>query len=191
MRTWFKSKGSTAPEPAQPTAFSGFGVYLTSEVHSVRSTSGFPNPQQLVDALARILGYQLAIIEAQGGVVEQFVGDCVIAYWRPADSKAMLDSVHTATTRVIREKVKIPNLDFRLRVGFCASDMAGAHFGPESARRFQVVGRARDRANALPRFSPGSDCIFTDADTIAAMSADARAAFTAFSPTVFSLKFDS
>lgn len=191
MSAWFKTKTKTAPAPPPPKAFSGVGVYLISEVHSVRSASGHLAPQGLIDALASILSYQLAIIEANGGIVEQFVGDCVIAYWVPAESQTMLASVREAARRIVREKVKIPDLEFSLRVSFCASEMAGAYFGPESGRRFQIVGRARDRANALPRLSPGADCTFTDADTVAVMPDDARAEFAALSPTVFSLKVQS
>ena len=188
MCAWFKSKPEKFSEAQPPQTFSGVGVYFTSEVHSVRSAQGYVAPQKLIDAVASILGYQLAIIESCGGTIEQFVGDCVLAYWRPADLPTLLASVRDAGTRIILEKVTIPDLDFRLRVNFCAAEMAGAFFGPDSGRRFQVVGRARDRTNALPRFSPGIDCIFTDADTVAAMPADTRSAFVPLSPTVFSLQ---
>lgn len=187
MIAWFKSKPKAAIE-APPMNFAGVGVYLTSEVHSVRSAQGHIAPQKLIDALASVLGYQSAIIEAHGGIVEQFVGDCVIAYWMPQDLPAMVCSARGAAMSIIREKVRISELDFRLRVNFCAAELAGAFFGPASGRRFQVIGRARDRTDALPRFSPGVDCIFTDADTVAAMPVDMRATFAAQSATVFTFQ---
>jgi class 3 adenylate cyclase len=188
MCAWFKSRGRKPPGPPEPRPFSGIGVYLTSEVHSARSSRGRISPVALVDALAGILEYQSAIIESHGGIIEQFVGDCVVAYWEPGDPTPTANSAYEAAKKILRGKSDIAGVEFRLRVNFSLADMAGAFFGPASGRRFQVIGKARDRANGLPRFSPGADCIFTDAETMAQLPDPARAELTPFGPKVYSLR---
>jgi hypothetical protein len=154
MCAWFKSRGRKPPEPPKPRPFSGIGVYLTSEVHSARSSRGRLSPVALVDALAGILEYQSAIIEAHGGFIEQFVGDCVVAYWEPGDPAPTANSAYAAAKKILRGKVDIAGLEFRLRVNFSLADMAGAFFGPASGPV------SSDREGAGPRqwtaaFLPG------------------------------------
>ena len=100
----------------------------------------------------------------------------------------MVASACEAATKLVHEKVKIPELEFRLRIGFAASDLVGAYFGPPSGRRFQIVGKARDRANSFPPPAPGTDGIFTDAETFALMPTTARIGFVAVTSTVYSLQ---
>ncbi len=170
-----------------PGPFQGVGVYFTSEVHSARSNGHFA-PIVLVEVLANLLDYQQRIIEESDGIVEQFVGDCVVAFWPPSDMNILLPRVNRAAQRIIREKPVIANLDYRIAIHYCASELARAFFGSSIAFRFQVIGRSRSRLDALPRSIPGQDCALTDADTVAAMSLELRAIYQPFSTTAYAMK---
>lgn len=159
-------------------------MFLTTQVHSVKS-SGKLSPEALIHLSSRILDYQQRIIAEAGGIIEQFVGDCVVAYWPPADLQHIIRQVDGAVQRIVREKVVIPDLEYRLAIRFSASDIAGAFFGPATAFRFQVVGRARSRTEALPGPVMGEGCVFTDPDTVELMPEEIRASYMPFGPTVY------
>lgn len=172
--------------PSDPAPFQGVGVYFTSEVHAASGTVG-ADPTALVEALATILDYQQRIIGESGGIVEQFVGDCVIAYWTPDDLENVLPRVSQAAGRIIREKPPVARLGYRLAVHFCAADLVGAFFGPANASRFQIMGQARSRAESLPRSIPGQDCVLTDPDTVASMPLPLCNAYLPISTTAYAL----
>lgn len=176
----------TAPPAPQP--FTGVGVYLTSEIHSAKCASGRMSAEKLISAMASILDYQMAIIESNGGLIEQFVGDCIVAYWSPADPAMLVRAVRESAARISREKVTIDNLEFDLRITFCVAEMAGAYFGRPPGARFQIVGKARDRAARLLAFSPPGDWLITDVDTVALMPEPRRAEFTQTGSTSYSLQ---
>jgi class 3 adenylate cyclase len=165
--------------------FSGIGAYLTADLHSVRASSGFSTPDKLIDMLKLLLDHELRIVEAEGGTIEQFVGDAVIAYWLPSNTGKLALAVSRVATRLVREKIPIPDLTYRLRVQFAIGELAGAYFGPAHAQRFQVIGKARERAKAVSSFTPGKDCILTDAATFLLLPDTARAAFSAVNESVY------
>ena len=190
MRAWLKSVVGSASTQSKPSTFSGCGVYLTTEVHSARYTTGPFSPSHLIESLSRILGYQSAVIEKHGGHIEQFVGDCIVAYWRPSDPTNLATCARHAAEELIRGKMKVQDLVYSLRIGFAVAELAGAYFGPVSRERFQVIGKARDRANHLPRFLVANDFIVTDAQTWVAMPVATRTGFVAFGPAAYALQLD-
>jgi len=190
MLAWLKSIAGRGPEtPRHAVSFTGPGVYFMTDVHSVRCDSLSPSPASLIEATTRILTSQSRIIEAQGGTIEQFVGCAILAYRPPMnDLSAALGSAHKAAGLLIRNKTKVPSLDFCLGIRFSAGELAGALFGTGSVQRFQVLGKARDRAGRLPHFQPGSDFVFTDAETFRVMPDEARATFVPMNETTYSLQ---
>lgn len=184
---WFRRKDRSDESAARRGPFEGVGVYLTTEVHSVKSRSVF-DPAALVHVQSEILGYQQRIIEEECGSLEQFVGDCVAAYWPPSGLKHIVRQADRAVHRIVREKPAVAGLEYRLSIRFCASDLAGAFFGAGTAFRFQVIGRARSRAEALPRSIPGEDCAFTDRDTFSVMPAEVRTSYVSHGSTAFMRK---
>ena len=160
-----------------PGPFEGVGVYFTSELHDVTS-AGRLSPAGLVSALADLLGYQQHIIEGADGTVEQFIGDCIVAFWAPSDLKVVLPRVTEAAQRIVSRKPPVDGLQYRISIRFSAAELIGAFFGPPTASRFQVIGRARSRAEALPRGTRGTDCVMTDGHTVEAMPPELQCMFT-------------
>jgi len=95
-----------------------------------------------------------------------------------------------AAERLVTEKVKIAGLDYRVSVKFVAAELAGAFFGPASAHRFQVVGKARDRTFNLPTLGNGNDGVLTNEDTLGKLPRSVQLRFAEIAPAVFALKFD-
>lgn len=160
-------------------AFQGIGCVLVSEVATVTAVAGPPAPARLVVALQGILEIQHQAILRQCGVIEQFVGDSTIAYWRPADPAQLAVRAFTAAQEIVGTRIKTPELQGALRAAFCVGECAGAFFGRGSAKRFQVIGRARDRTGRLLRESlvmrTGIAC---DAEAFALLPEAARATLT-------------
>jgi class 3 adenylate cyclase len=173
--------------PPKIAPFTGEGVYFVTDVHSVRSLNEHLSPAKLVQALAAILDYQTSIIQDQGGMIEQFAGGCVIAYWPPSSGLGLVDAACGAATRLMAEKVKVPDFEYCVRVKFVASELTGATFGAAASFRYQVVGKARERTNALPNLFTGKDSVVTNADTFGKMSSAIRSQFVESDSAVFSL----
>ncbi len=158
---------------------------MTSEIHSVRSATGQLSPGELIAALGKILGYQQALIENSGGSIDQFVGDCVLAYWRPAPENHSVARAVATAAQIIREKPHVPGLEFNVRINFAQDELTGAYFGPKSAQRFQVVGRARDQLSDLPRLGGPVDYAIISKETFEALPPQDRARFVAAGPQAY------
>jgi class 3 adenylate cyclase len=171
--------------------FMGEGVFFSSDVHSVAPRKGNLSPIGLIEVLAAILDYQKTIVQEQGGLIEQFVGGCVIAYWPPSSGAAMVEAAFETGARLVREKVEVAELDYCIRVKFVASELAGAFFGSKTTFRYQVVGKARDRANELPNLSDGKDCVLTNQDTLGKLPLPVQNRFTLIKSAVFALNLET
>lgn len=184
---WFKPQKTKPTEPHRG-PFNGIGVYLDSDVHSVRNSIGEFSPEALIKIQASILDFQHRIVEESGGIVGQFIGDCITAYWPSSDLEVTLRAVTDAVEQIIREKVTIPGIEYRLVIRFCAAELMGAFFGSSNASRFQVIGKARSRTESISMNIPGQDCVFTDVHTYQTMPEDIKTKFEPTSSSVYIMK---
>jgi adenylate cyclase len=141
--------GEAAPE-IEP--FSGAGSVLLLDVANfTQLASDGLSPADLVVVVNAHLQHVSAIIVKHGGVIHQYIGDAVMAYW--LESEAAENHAQLAV-RAARELLAHPcpdNLPGGMRLTLDLSigtgEMVGTHFGP--IRQFQIVGAAYSVANRL------------------------------------------
>jgi class 3 adenylate cyclase len=166
------------PATSAPAEFQGVGAVLISEVVPFGAVNARISPAQLVELMHEALDVQERAIVHHGGRVEQFVGDSAVAYWLPAEAARVTAQAHAAAREIAGFAIRHESLTARLRAGFCVGECAGAYFGRGAARRFQVIGRARARANLLWRNCPGRRSgVALDGDTRSLLAEAERALF--------------
>ena len=133
----------------KPGEFQGVGCVLLSDIASIALLAGMLPPARLIKTLGEILEFQQQAILRHGGIVEQFVGNSVIAYWRPADPKQLAAKAFVAAQEILTTKIETAELNGQLKVSFSVNECAGAFFGHDTFFRFQVIGRARGRAERV------------------------------------------
>jgi len=122
-----------------------------------------------------VLSYQTETIVRFGGIIDQFVGGCVVAYW-PPKSMPQAVSAASAAAMALMKKNQVGSVCFDMRVSFCAADLAVAALGPAGRQSVQVVGRAYTRANSMQSQILGGG-IITNAETFLMMSDDLKPVF--------------
>jgi len=188
MRAWLKPFVGTMPSHRPESRSPASASILPRRCTHRGPAQAICRRQRLVDAISNTSATSRPSsrrMAASSNRSSEIALSPIGAVRRDGDGELSLRSRH----EIVREKVKIPELDFCLRVNFAAADLAGAVFGPAVGSAVSSSRKARDRANSLPRFSPGVDCIFTDAETIAIMPPAARNGFVAISATAYSHQF--
>ncbi len=159
--------------------FQGRAGVLVADVAEFASSLSSVSPSLLVDGLGKVLSEQQSVIVRHGGVIEQFVGCAVLAYWPPADPAVIATQMLASSMELIALNLKTAEFTCRLKVSFSVNECAGAFFGPASGRRFQVIGRARDLAEETMNRSLGTQAgLAIDRDTHALLPALDRAKFS-------------
>jgi adenylate cyclase len=146
---------------AMPESFAGTGTVMLTDIRSLSSTARL-EPQAVVDFVSRHQRLLCGIIEAHQGIVHQFVGDAILAYWHPRHTdpnhaqlafdagRAILDAMpaHLAATE----------LRYDVTIVLGTGELRGAEFGP--IRQFQIIGKGMAVAERLSRFNaPGGSSI--------------------------------
>ena len=157
--------------------FQGIGCVMISDVTSFSGVSAPVAPAQLIQLTADILERQHEIIALQSGFVEQFVGVSTIAYWEPAEPSLLASKALAAACEIVAVTSTSGKFTCGFKVGFAVADCAKALFGRGTTFRFQVVGRARSRAEAACKSLTTRPGIAIDADTLALLSAHDRDQF--------------
>jgi class 3 adenylate cyclase len=168
-------KALFAKKQASPEHVTGVGVVLISDQCSARSMSGYLSPEALLSVMKDVLSYQTETIVRFGGIIDQFVGGCVVAYW-PPKSMPQAVSAASAAAMALMKKNQVGSVCFDMRVSFCAADLAVAALGPAGRQSVQVVGRAYTRANSMQSQILGGG-IITNAETFLMMSDDLKPVF--------------
>jgi class 3 adenylate cyclase len=132
--------------------FTGVGTVMLTDVRAW-SSPGLLDPKEVIGIIYRHHCLVKEAIQAHLGVVHQFVGDAVFAYWHPQHtapnhaqlafdaSRAILDALpsHLAGEQV--------SYDVIIVLG--TGEMTGAEFGP--IRQFQIIGKAMAVAERISR----------------------------------------
>ena len=118
-----------------------------------------------------------AAVEAEGGVIDKYIGDSVMAFWgAPARQEDHADRAVRAT-HAIAEAIRADNarrqdageLPVRLRIGLHDGEVVAGNIGAPSRINYTLVGDAVNIANRLEALGKEVD---PDADVIALASAD-------------------
>lgn len=122
-------------------------------------------------------------IEAEGGTVDKYIGDSVMAFWEPDDTGVHVDRAIRAARR-IRERVTEDNIVRRrenrvapcVRIGIHTGDAIVGNIGAPGRINYTLVGDAVNVAARLEQLSktigPASDAKILVSDATAALASD-------------------
>ncbi len=139
-----------------------------AERMSAEETADFLNAQ-----LALITG----CIEAEGGIVDKFMGDGVMAHWGAIDAepdqagRAVRAASHLRAA-ITRDNQSRPD-PVRLRIGIHSGDVVAGNIGTISRLNYTVVG---DAVNMAQRLEALGKTLLPDAEVAILMSAETRQA---------------
>ena len=150
----FEQEGAQATE-GDPESIGGSTIALirsTPVIIIVSDVKGFTRLSEEIDAdsLAQVIGRWYsdceAIIASEGGTVDKFIGDSVLAYWTKVDEETLLAAMNTAqklmasTDQIFRDRPDVfeqTNHRFEIGVALHTGKVA---YGGMSQGEFTLVG---------------------------------------------------
>jgi adenylate cyclase len=140
----------------QPGSFTGVGTVFMSDVINVAKLTEQLGPLDLIGVLNRHLEHVTNTIEKHKGVVIQFNGYAVLAFWHPEHSSPNHAQLAFDASREVLSTLPEPitsqtRLTYDVDIVLGTGDITGAFFGPSSCFRFQVVGKGMSIADCLSK----------------------------------------
>lgn len=144
-----------------PTPFTGIGTVLLADITTISRIAERMGPEGLIESLNRHLDHVVSVVEKHSGVILQYVGDAVLAFWHPshtAPNHAQLafDAAREILESLPRLMAKHHSIAYDMEVILGTGPMAGDFFGP--MKQYQIVGAAMATATRLSdiRYRRGS-----------------------------------
>jgi len=150
--------------------FKGVGTVFISDLIGFENISENISPERLVELLHKYLTLQHEIIEDHKGIVIQYEGDTVFAFWHPENKQPNhAQLAFDASKKIILAiKENIHNYSDRplsISISLGTDIIAGDFFS--SLKRFQIVGPAYNIAETLLKYrDTGNPCILFSSNTI-------------------------
>jgi class 3 adenylate cyclase len=143
-------------------------------------------PAEIAELLNRHFNLLAGCIEAEGGTVDKYIGDCIMAFWGAPDAMAdhaaralrAAAAIQRAVLADIHRQRQAGGVEVAVRVGIHSGPVVVGNIGSESRLNYTVVGDAvniASRIEALAKESnPRDDCV------VLLSEATARAAGSTF-----------
>ena len=138
---------------------------LFADLIGFTSLSERLTPLLMVTLLNRHFGLQALAVQEHHGVVDKFVGDCVMAFWgspfvkpeehavlacRSAQAQlAALDNLRRELPDITGLRRDLPAID--LRIGVCTGEVVVGNIGSENTRSYTVIGDTVNLSARLER----------------------------------------
>jgi adenylate cyclase len=122
-------------------------------------------PSLMVTLLNRHFGLQAMAVQEHHGVVDKFVGDCIMAFWgapfvKPEEHAVLacraaqaqlgaLDTLHRELSEITGLRRDVPTLE--LRIGICTGEVVVGNIGSENTRSYTVIGDTVNLSARLER----------------------------------------
>lgn len=134
---------------------------LASDVRGFTRTSANMEPDDVVDMLNAYFRAMVPIVHAEGGLVDKFIGDAILAIWGfpPPDEEQHLRAVRSAVAMQAaiayvsdeRRRAGLPVCD--IGIGVHSGEVLQGFIGSEDRQEFTVIG---DAVNKAARFCDGA-----------------------------------
>ena len=135
---------------------------LFTDVRGFTSYTERRNPEQVVDVLNRLLEKQSAIIQNNGGDIDKFVGDEVVAVFSGTDAPRRACAAAFSIVRLCSESAS--EFDgLTVGVGIAAGSVIHGMIGSARRADFTVIGDSVNVASRLCGIAKGMQIVVTDA----------------------------
>ena len=143
---------------------------MFTDIRGFSTMSEQMQPQETADLLNAHFDILSRCIEAEGGTVDKFIGDSVMAFWGAPEPMADHRSRAVRAAQAIRRAVEADNEDRRARGAVPVPVRVGLHTGPvvvgnigaETRLNYTVVGdtvNAASRLEQLGKDQAAEDCV--------------------------------
>lgn len=136
-------------------------VVLFADVRGFTHLAENLTPAQLISCLSDFLALTSRCVHRYGGVVDKFMGDCTMAYWRLNDSPEAITEACRAALAIQREAKEFAarlrrqtGLELGLGIGIHAGPALLCHVGDEQYMAYTVIGDVVNTASRLEDNAP-------------------------------------
>ncbi len=133
-----------------------WGVVLATDIRSFTTMSETYPPEAIVKMLNRHLELMSGEITAQGGEIDKFIGDAIIAAFFAEKRETACENAVNAARGMIRqhrkfiaERIEAGDFAYGMGVGLSAGELLVGSFGSGDRHEYTLTGHARHQAEQL------------------------------------------
>jgi adenylate cyclase len=146
---------------------------LFSDIRGFTTLSESRTPQEVVSLLNRYFSRQVEVIFRNGGALDKFIGDCIMAIWGAPldDAKNAEHAIQCAlemadTLDAFRKDLADPNADFDVGIGIHSGPAVVGLIGSEQRREYTAIGDTVNLASRVEGLTKGVARILVSEDTM-------------------------
>lgn len=146
---------------------------LFSDIRGFTTLSESRTPQEVVSLINSYFSRQVAVVFRNGGALDKFIGDCIMAIWgAPLDDAkhaehAILCALEMADTLdAFRKDLADPNADFDVGIGIHSGPAVVGLIGSEQRREYTAIGDTVNLASRIEGLTKGVARILVSEDTM-------------------------
>jgi adenylate cyclase len=146
---------------------------LFSDIRGFTTLSESRTPQEVVSLLNRYFGRQVEVIFRNGGALDKFIGDCIMAIWGAPldDAKHAEHAIECAlemadTLDAFRKDLDDPNADFDVGIGIHSGPAVVGLIGSAQRREYTAIGDTVNVASRVEGLTKGVARILVTEDTM-------------------------
>lgn len=146
---------------------------LFSDIRGFTTLSESRTPQQVVSLLNGYFSRQVAVVFRNGGALDKFIGDCIMAIWGAPldDAKQAEHAIECAlemadTLETFRKDLNDPNADFDVGIGIHSGPAVVGLIGSEQRREYTAIGDTVNLASRIEGLTKGVARILVSEDTM-------------------------
>jgi adenylate cyclase len=132
-------------------------VIFFSDIRDFTHVSGHMSPEQVVEMLNEYMAIMVRVIRKNGGIVDKFVGDAIMALWgvperKSHDSfyavKACLE-MRTALAQLNKRRITAGKLPIVIGMGLNSGQVIAGNIGSNEKMEYTVIGDAVNMASRI------------------------------------------
>jgi adenylate cyclase len=146
---------------------------LFSDIRGFTTLSESRTPQEVVSLLNRYFSRQVEVVFRNGGALDKFIGDCIMAIWGAPldDPKNAEHAIQCAlemadTLEAFRKDLADPNADFDVGIGIHSGPAVVGLIGSEQRREYTAIGDTVNLASRIEGLTKGVARILVSEDTM-------------------------
>ena len=146
---------------------------LFSDMRGFTTLSESRTPQEVVGLLNRYFSRQVEVIFRNGGALDKFIGDCIMAIWGAPldDAKHAEHAIQCAlemadTLEAFRKELDDPAADFDVGIGIHSGPAVVGLIGSEQRREYTAIGDTVNLASRIEGLTKGVARILVSEDTM-------------------------
>jgi adenylate cyclase len=146
---------------------------LFSDIRGFTTLSESRTPQEVVSLINSYFSRQVAVVFRNGGALDKFIGDCIMAIWGAPldDAKHAEHAIQCAlemadTLDAFRKDLADPNADFDVGIGIHSGPAVVGLIGSDQRREYTAIGDTVNLASRVEGLTKGVARILVSEDTM-------------------------